>query len=412
MASSNPRVSLLLERPAIEKDFLHEIREKKGKDRQKEGIKLYDARQLENCPWPQNLDGQYAQKWLTPLIKRGVSSYIENVQTDLRVLVWDQLVLPITINDAEYDNSYVCSPYSYYISYGKESLDFVTHSWTYYAINTLLWGAAKILRHYQVNKVVIVNNWLYSTNLSPALQPAQLASIAEFLQEQFPDHAIVFRSVDPYTNPVCDQTLKQIGFDYIASRQIFFIDPHDSTLLESRLFKSDLKLLNTSGYEILDGEQLTTNDFSRLLNLYRDLYIQKYSDLNPKFNEDFLHLLLTEKLMHFKVLKKEGRIDGVVGYIQRNGMMFCPFFGYDRSVPKEVALYRLLSTILMLEAYDRHLLFHQSSGASTFKTIRKAHNCIEYLAVYYRHLQPKRQIPWHLLKGMCNSLGIKYMKRY
>ena len=320
--------------------------------------------------------------------------------------------MPITINEAEYDNSYVCSPYSYYISYAKESLSFLTQAWAYHAINALLWGSAKILSRYQINKVVTVNNWLYSTNLYPRLQPQQLSAIAEFLQHRFPDYAIVFRSVDSHTNPVCYQVLRQIGFDYIANRQIFFIDPRQSTLCESRLFKSDLKLLKNSGYEIIDGDQLTEKDLSRMLGLYRDLYIQKYSDLNPQFNEDFLHLLLTEKLMHFKALKKEGRIDGIVGYVQRNGMMLSPFFGYDRTLPKEIALYRLLSTVLMLEAYDHHLLFHQSSGASMYKKIRKADSCIEYMAISYRHLNLRRQLPWRILKTMCNSVGVTYMKCY
>ena len=116
--------------------------------------------------------------------------------------------------------------------------------------------------------------------------------------------------------------------------------------------------------------------------------------------------------MRFKALKKEGRIDGVVGFVERNGEMFCPFFGYDRSLPQELSLYRLLSTVLMLEADRRHLLFHQSAGASMFKKIRKAQSCIEYIAVDYRHLPFKRRIPWILLEKLCNSIGVIFMKRY
>lgn len=377
-----------------------------------EEIVLYDKHQLEACPWPQTPDGQYAQKFLTPLIQRGVSKYIENVQTDMRVLVMDGLVLPITINEAEYENSYVCSPYSYFISYAKESIDFLSQAWLYHLMNTLLAGAGKVLRQLHVNKVIVVNNWLYSTNLYPQTQPYQVMRIAQFLEQVFPDHAIVFRCVDRYTNPICFQTLQQMGFEFIAARQIFFLDPHDHSLLESRIFKSDMKLLKNSGYEIIDGEQLTESEIPRVLELYRELYIQKYSTLNPKFNENFMRLVLEQKLLQFKALKKNGRIDGVVGYMQRNGKMYCPFFGYDSQVPKEVALYRLLSTLLMLEAYNHCLFFHQSSGASMFKKIRKAQSCIEYLAVSYKHLNITRHLPWKLLKNLYNSLGTIYMKRY
>ena len=376
-------------------------------------IALYDAHHLEHCPWDQTLNGHYAKAFLTPLIKTGVSQYIENIQTDLRALVIDEWILPVTINQAEYENSYVCSPYSYYISYAKNSLDlFLSQAWLRHSINGVLAGLGKILRQLEINKVVMVNNWLYSTNLYPQLQPQQLTRIVHFLQQLFPDYAIIFRSVDPYTNPVCYQTLQQMGFEYIATRQIFFIDPHASSFFESRLFKSDLKLLKNSEYEVIEGEQLTENDIPRLLELYRDVYIDKYSGLNPKFNSNFLRLALEEQLWTFKALKREGQIDGIIGYMQCDGKMYCPFFGYDRHVPKEKGLYRLLSTVLILEAYDRHLFFHQSAGASMFKKIRKAHSCIEYTAVFYKHLKIQRHIPWLILKNLYNSLGIIYMKRY
>lgn len=400
----------------FQRAFLNRFSEKFQKTvtpaEKEEDIGLFDAANLHACPWPKTEDGLYAQKSLSPLIKEGVLPYIKNVRTDLRVLIYDQLVFPITLNEAEYDNSYVCSPYSYFISYARESLALMTKKWALRPINSLLWGAEKIFRRFQINKVVMVNNWLYSTNLYPCLQPHHIEAIVNYLQKHFPDFAIVFRSIDPYTSPICYQALQNYGFAYIASRQIFFIQPWETTLFDSRLFKSDLKLLNNSGYEIIDSEHITEKEIPRLIQLYNDLYIEKFSDLNPQFTEEFMHLALKEKILHVKALKKDGRIDGVVGFLQRNGEMFCPFFGYDRSLPHEPSLYRLLSTVLMLEADRRHLLFHQSSGASMYKKIRKAQSCIEYMAVGYRHLPLKRRMPWVLLEKMCNSLGIIFMKRY
>ena len=158
----------------------------------------------------------------------------------------------------------------------------------YRPINAMLWGLGKVFQSCGVNQVVSVNNWFYSTNLYPPLQPQQVVKIAEFLQQRFGDHAIVFRSVDPHTNPVCYQILQQHGFEYIASRQIFFLDSRSTSLLETRLFKSDMRLLKNSGYEIVDGDQLSEHDIPRILELYRSLYIDKYSALNPQYNEEFL----------------------------------------------------------------------------------------------------------------------------
>jgi len=375
-------------------------------------IALYHAHNIEECPWPQTDDGQYAQASLTPMIKQGVSQYIDNIQTSMSVLKIGDVVLPITINDAEYANSYVCSPYSFYISYARESLDVISRAWLTSLMDFVLVGLGKFFKQFHINKVITVNNWLYSTNLYPQIAPKQLDMGIAYLKERYPDHAIIFRSIDQMTSPVCYETFKQMPCSIIATRQVFLIDPHATTLMNSRLFKSDLKLLKNSGYEIVNNGRLTEADIPRLLYLYRDLYIHKYSDLNPKFNENFLRLVLKENLLNFRALKKDGRLDGVVGYVVRNGKMYCPFFGYDGEVPKEPSLYRLLSTVLMQEAIDNRLFFHQSSGASVFKTIRKAERHIEYTAVFYDHLKVRRHIPWILLKSLYNSIGTHYMKKY
>lgn len=375
-------------------------------------IILYQAENIDDCLWPNTPEGQNAKMILTSLMKKSSSYYIENVKTDLRVLTLGDLRLPITINEGEYDNSFVCSPYSYFISYARQSLGSFPSTWFYQSIDVVLRGMGSLFRKLQFNKVVVVNNWLYATNLYPQLQPEQLEKITQFLKHAFPNHTLLFRSIDPCTNPTCYQELQKNGFDYIASRQIFFLNPCDSSLFESRLFKSDLKLLKNSGYEVIDGNAIKEEEIPRLLKLYRDLYIGKYSTLNPQFNEEFLRLALKHNFLHFKALKKDGRIDGVVAYVERDGKMYCPFFGYDCEAPKESSLYRILSTVLMCEANERKLFFHQSSGASMFKKIRKAQDCIEYHAVYYKHLKISRHIPWIMLKSLYNTIGKVYMKRY
>lgn len=386
--------------------------DRKEKDQASASLTLYQKENLEECLWPQSIDGQYAQAFLTPLIKDGVHQYIDNVHTDLRVLKFDDTVIPITVNDGQYDNSYVCSPFGFFISYAQQSLGTLFQTNIRYMVDQILNAFGKTIQTFEFNKVVLVNNWFFSTHLYPQIKPSQVKRMVEFLQESFPEHAIVFRSIDPYTNPICYRTLLQMECDYISTRQIFLIDPHASTLYESRLFKSDMKLLNKSDYQILSNQELSEADIPRMLELYRDLYIQKYSHLNPKFNEKFLQLALSNNLLTFKALKKEGRIDGIVGFMERNGKMYCPYFGYDGHVSKDQSLYRILSTVLMLEAYERRLFFHQSSGASTFKSIRKAKGCIEYTAVFYKHLKIQRHLPWMMLKNLYNTAGLFYMKKY
>lgn len=375
-------------------------------------IKLYDSTNIDSIEWPLTEEGQYAKSYLLPLIKDGVHHYIDNIQTEIKILKLGELILPISINNAEYENSYVCSPYSFYVSYAQASLDIIKNRGLKTFFSGLLRGVSKLFKYLQFNKVVIVNNWLLPTNLYPKIDVKLITEITQFVQNLFPNHVIVFRSIDAFTNQSQYQALKEHSFKLIATRQIFITDTSQKNVFETRLFKSDLKLLRSSGYEIVEDCCLSKVEISRMLELYQGIYITKYSGLNPQVNQHYIQLALDRKILRFKALKKDGIIDGVAGYVCRNGIMTCPLFGYDKTKPQQVGLYRLLSTVLMLEAKEKEMIYHQSAGASTYKKIRKAQDHIEYTAVYDKHLPFKRKIPWLFFKALFNSLGIYYMKKY
>ncbi len=375
-------------------------------------IRLYDSKNIDTLIWPDSEDGDYAKRFLIPLIKNGVHYYIDNLHTEMKVLKMNGFILPITINHAEYDNSHVCSPYSHYISYAIQSLEVIKNSIMRFITKGFLLGLAKILRWGKINRVILVNNWPFSTNLYPKLSENAILAITAYLQKQFPTHAIMFRSIDTYANKDHYYLFKKNDFMLIASRQVYFTDTTNNRAFETRPFKRDLRLLESSNYEVLDNDQLSPDDFSRILQLYQVLYIDKYSDLNPKLNSHFIKLAVENRILHFKALKKNGLIDGVVGYFHCNGIMTSPFYGYDTSKPQDLGLYRLISTILMLEARKNQMLLHQSAGASFYKKSRGAEGALEYAAVYHKHLSYLRRITWSLLKFIFNSIGISYMKKY
>ena len=83
---------------------------------------LYSAAQVDQIPWPETTDGQYARRFLAPMLRRGTAAFIENVETRLYVLVWDDMVLPVTVNEAEYENCYTVAPYNHYVVYARFEL--------------------------------------------------------------------------------------------------------------------------------------------------------------------------------------------------------------------------------------------------------------------------------------------------
>ncbi len=367
-------------------------------------IQLFDKTNIADLPWPNTLQGLKAKKFLTPLMVDGVNKYIDNINTDLRALLIDDVVLPITISEANESSSLACSPYAHYISYSGDKLPRKARFFLGMGIKLL----GTILKLGKVNKVVMVNNWLISTNLYPKLSQEQVEMIKSFLTRTFPDHTLIFRSINDYQLPELSSTLKKKKFDFIPGRIVFFTKSTDDKAFSSRMFKSDLSVLKNSPYEIVN---LYAEDAERAEDLYHKLNIEKHSKINTQYNSRFIELAIRNKLLVFKGLKKEGKLDAVIGYFSQDNVMTSPFFGYDTSLPSNVGLYRQLSTILLQEAKKAGMSLNHSAGAGSYKKLRRAEPAVEYNAVYFKHLPLHRRFPWKVLKFGMDTIGIKFMQK-
>ncbi len=377
-------------------------------------IELYDATSIRHLSFPDTPDGQYAKDFLVPFIMQKPSYYIQNIDTELLVLKVDEIVLPICINDKEYTNSYVCSPYTHYISYAKRELEFFNNKMIRNSLSLLLSGLSPIFKLSKINKTIHVNNWFVSTNLYPDLTSEQLQAMVEFLQKRYPKHTILFRSLNQTHQGDLYQSFVQQQFKLVGSRQVYIMDPvkHPIKAKARWLLKRDEKLLKKHEYEIVEADNISKKDIPRILELYNGLYLDKYSTHNPQFTEEFIELALEKKILYLNAIKKDGRIDAVLGYFCRNGVMTTPLFGYDLSVPIENGLYRLLSVRLYHLSLENSHSLNESSGAAQFKRNRGAVGEIEYTAVYDAHLPVYRRWIWSVLKSIINRIGIPIMQKY
>lgn len=375
-------------------------------------IQLYTAENIDQLNWQNTQDGESARHYLTALIKQGTRHYIDNIDAEMQILQIDKLIFPLLIVHNNYQNSYVCSPYGY-LSLGLEELHLIKNRFFRTIAEKAIKGLQSLLRKGKINQLVYVNNWLFSTDLyPPELTIKHLQWITNFLKAKFPDHAIVFRSLNKGTTGKLKRDLKQCGFKFIANRQVYITNPTDQALFKTRIVKSDLKLWHEKEYELIEKEQLSEEDEKRILDLYRHLSIEQHSSLNPKLNERFIKLMLKDPLFQVKALKKDGTIDGVTGYFNLHKTFICPFFGYDKNQKEPNRLYRLLSTTLLLEASKQSHTFHQSAGASFYKTIRRAKSYLEYHGAYTRHLPLRQRSSWWLIKTILNTAAIPLMKKY
>jgi hypothetical protein len=378
---------------------------------------LFARDELDRVPWPADADGDYARRVLTPLVREGASKYIANVNAEVRVLVAGPLVLPVAVVDGPSQMShpsYVVSPTSHYVDYAKREVELELHDRPLLrrVIPPLLECFRPLLRWGQIEKAVYVNNWLLSTNLYPHCPPETLLALHALLRKTFPRHALVFRSVNRELNGELGKELRAVGYRAIFSRQVYLLDPRTGAHRHKKSFQKDRGLARRTPYAWIDASALADGDCPRLKRLYDDLYIDKYSPYNPQFTEEFFRESLRSGWLELWAMKCEGRIDGVLGFVRRQGVMTTPLIGYDRSLPEERGLYRLISLKLIEEAGRRGLVLHQSSGASKFKMHRGSEASIEYSYVFDRHLPHRRRLPWQVLAGLSEYVAEPLMRRF
>ncbi|MGQ8872677.1 GNAT family N-acetyltransferase [Paenibacillus sp. TSA_86.1] len=377
-------------------------------------VRLYDRHSIHNMDWPDTEDARYAQAYLEPMMTLGTTEYMTNVNTTLLLARIDNLVLPVTVNEEEYNNAYVCSPYTHYVRYAKQELTMLQKPVLEKGLSLLLtfigWGMKKS----RINKVVHVNNWLFSTNLYPAMTSEQAIHILTAIRERYPQHTVIFRSLSSKLHTNLITGLQEAECRCIPSRQIYLYqadDPNFGNAKSRWLLKRDQVLLGKHGYELVSGADITEADIPRIVELYRMLYLEKYSYDNPQFSEHFIATARANGILSLHGLRKEGRLDAVMGYFCRNGVMTTPLFGYDTDVPQSVGLYRMLSACLIEQARNNGMLLHESAGAAQFKRNRGAIADFEYSAVYDRHLSFRRRWCWALLDRLLNSIGVPLMRR-
>lgn len=251
-------------------------------------IRLFDGNTIDVLPFPNSKEGIKARGYLLPLIKEGVESYITNVKTKLYALTIGDSILPITVNEKEYENSYVASTF-FILSFLKEKLK-KDHPFLSVVLKPAIFFMESVLKAFKVNKVVVVNNWLLPTNLYPTLSAQDIEKVATFLKERFPDHLIMFRSINTYVDSTLFNSLQDFGFRMIKSREIFLYDPNNRHELSNRAASKNQKeyaMISEKNYQIMEAKEISEAEFSRLVELYKQIYVSKYTQYSPGYTERF-----------------------------------------------------------------------------------------------------------------------------
>lgn len=376
-------------------------------------IHYYDKDSIESLDWTQFEKGEQMKAYLYPLIKEGVTPFVANVQTQMGLLAIGQTLVPLTLNHEEYQNSYVASNY-YVVAFLEEWLGKTLQlKW----LKRPLGGAlGRLLRAFKVNRVIFVNNWLLPGNPAFDLSPEQCASIGSFLGKKFPAHLIMWRNIDTFNREETCKALKNGRYRMLKTRMVYIYDPAKKNEFSSKVHyhhRKDTRLLTEMGYERLDSAAITSEDIPRLLELYQKVYMEKHTPYSPQFTARFLQNTLQQKGgFNFFAVKKEGKIDGIMGYVVQAGRMSSSFFGYETSSVSSQGLYRMLTVMLLKEAEKHNAVLNDGSGGGQTKKIRGLRPFLEYVAIYDRHLPLRQRFLWALMEVVTNHIAYPLSRKW
>lgn len=401
-------------------------------------VELIEGEQLLSQP---SSDSNLAEYWSQ--LSLDPTAYVANVQTKFEFVIFNGAILPITVNSTELENSYVCSPFNATVTYPLEELRLLP-GWLSFPIAGLIHTVAPWLRWGMINRVVVVNNWLLSTNLYPKLDPPTIDSLLRVLKEKYPQHAILFRSLNSVTNPDLIDHLRKSRYLLAPSRQVYLFDGKRPDFLNRHNTRIDWQLCRSEReYRVVDHDQLekyflpktetngqsqfgstressTASDeilsTTRVKWLYDRLYIDKYSHHNPQFTNRLFRLWWRTRTLEFFGLESldggVGGLDGVLGCWKLGSTITAPVVGYATGLSQKFGLYRRLMALVLREAAEKGLMLNLSSGAAQFKRLRGGFPAIEYTAVGIEHLPNRQRRTWRILAGLLQRIGEPLLRRF
>lgn len=357
-------------------------------------------------------DGSPCARYAAALAEDGAHKLIENVRSEAMVLRSGDLRLPVTLEDGGYGASYVANPHSNYVLYARDEIDIIGLRAGRTAAKGVLGLLDGLLRSIGVSRTVHLDNWLLSTNLHGEWKGEYLPALRAHLTEAFPDRFVVIRSLDPWSCPELLEAVKADGWTIMPARQIWVTDDLARDWKKRNNSQNDRRALKKSGLLVEEPSTITPADAQRIAELYRALYIGRYSGINPVFTARFIEVAASTGLLHFRLARSlDGQIMAACGMRAAGGIGTVPLLGYDMERPQSEGLYRIATYLASEWAMERGLRFNGSAGAAEFKKMRGARGQIEYMAVYGRHLAATRRAGLGILSASLNGLMKPMLER-
>lgn len=341
-----------------------------------------------------------------------VATLVKNLNTVVNTITVNDQCFPITLNDADADRTcYICCPTRAYIDYAiDETRHFISHPTLQKATRGVIKTSVPLLRASRLDHQVQVNNWLLSTNPMPAITDA--VPLRDTLQRTYPDRAIVIRSLNHIADAETIVALRRAGFQVLPARMVYIADRLSTDRMTNNM-KHDRRLLRKTKYRLVENGAFTDTDYVAAERLYTQLYLDKYTPLNPQYTALYIREMHKQGLFSLMGLRDvTGRLVAVTGLFENAGTLTQPIVGYDTDLPQSHGLYRMIMALGQNYAMEQGLFFHMSAGAASFKRLRGAVPTVEYTAVYVGHLPVKQRLAVRVMQQILTRIGIPLLKRF
>ncbi len=339
--------------------------------------------------------------------------WMHNVETTMSTEEIGGFIFPVTVNDTEYHSSYVCSPYNALITYSKEELVKINSKLIRFCLILLINSIGGLLKLGKVNKNYFINNFLLSTNPYPNWHGEGAKEQLKQATAKYPQHAIMYRSINEHTNKDLMKQLKKEGFILAASRQVYIFDSNLYEFINRNNTQNDRRALAKSEYALILHDQIKESDYPDILKIYNLLYLEKYSKHNPQFSLKLIAYWHQNRLLNMMGLRdKHGVLQGIVGLFESEQVITAPLVGYNTNLSIDKSLYRILIYLILDYSNKKNCCLNLSSGASHFKLLRGGQPFIEYTAAYIKHLPIYRRMTWRAVQVLLNGLFVPMLKRY
>lgn len=337
----------------------------------------------------------------------GIHRGIENVHARVEVILLNGQLIPYSIKNGGVNESWIHSFTGQYIDEMHSEVNRMEMPGVARTIAHQLLNTGRSILGFTGEKTITVFPSFMSTTMYEEFQFDQIQALTRILVARFPKYAIVFRTLNDKFHQNKMEQLRKYGYDALISRAIYIYDPADKhSKNERKDIKKDMKRFKKSGYTFTN--EINDDEFRQLLPLYKQVYLDKYSDFNPHYTEDFFKFLYQEMDMSWFVVKDKERIIAFMGITQTDNLLFPAYFGMDQSVKD---LYFITSGLLYHFAKDHDYLINNSAGAKDYKLARGSRPYLEYHFVYYKHLKLIPFMSYTLFTKAATPLGKFLLKK-